>query len=167
MKTAKKGFTLIELIVVIAIIGVLAAILVPTMLGYVKKAKISSINTVASSIYKSINIALVELSEEDKTLPNGDISFDCSAGAYATTDWTGVDSGTQSAFKTKMENYFADIKKVQKIKANIQGGTCIAVAVTVDGTYIGTAPSGVVTTTNYDYIGFSNAFSNAVSKANS
>ena len=35
----KKGFTLIELIVVIAIIGVLAALLVPVMVGYVAKAK--------------------------------------------------------------------------------------------------------------------------------
>ena len=34
----RKGFTLIEIIVVIAIIGVLAAILVPMLLGYIRKA---------------------------------------------------------------------------------------------------------------------------------
>lgn len=55
-----KGFTLIEIIVVIAIIGILAAILVPSLLGYVRKARRTSDIASAKEILNNVDYVLVE-----------------------------------------------------------------------------------------------------------
>lgn len=56
MKQKLKGFTLIELIVVIAIIAVLATLLVPYLMGYIKKAKLEVANKSAQEIFNHASI---------------------------------------------------------------------------------------------------------------
>ena len=130
MKTTKaKGFTLIELIVVIAIIGVLAAILVPTMLGYVTKSRCSSANANAKSFYNAINSALVDLDSEGK-----DIS---TISAGTTLDTT---------LQPKVENYFADYKKLSGFEYALTNGSCTAVWVK-NGSYFGSYPVPTVVDT--------------------
>ncbi|MBQ2865671.1 MAG: type II secretion system protein [Clostridia bacterium] len=54
MHKSKKGFTIVELVIVIAVIAILAAVLIPTFSNLVKKANIAS----DTSLAKNINTAL-------------------------------------------------------------------------------------------------------------
>lgn len=154
---AKKGFTLVELVVVIAIIGVLAAILVPTMLGVVQDSRITSSNTTAQNIKDRTTEFLSKMDGNNKGFKADgvvtlELTVDSSSGSpqwsfgstNGTSDWLdGVDHYGSSvtdvnsitAQDTELIAYLADTltdKKDLFAKIYIRGGKVIGVAC-IDG----------------------------------
>lgn len=54
------GFSLVELIIVIAIMGILIGVLTPVMIKYVEKANISSDQQLLDSVYKAVMYACMD-----------------------------------------------------------------------------------------------------------
>jgi type IV pilus assembly protein PilA len=87
-RSMQKGFTLIELMIVVAIIGILAAVALPAYQDYTKKAKVSEI-LLAASAPKN---AIAEFANTQNLIPaSGSVTVDSQASKYvASVTWNGT-----------------------------------------------------------------------------
>lgn len=89
----KKGFTLVELMVVILIVGILAAVAIPLMQGRIDKAKWSEANAAAGTIRTAVRAYAAETSIATAQTLIGNTLDDADTQAalgFSTADLTGT-----------------------------------------------------------------------------
>ncbi len=133
LKHNQKGFTLIELMIVVAIIGILAAIAIPAYSTYTKKAKFTEVVNATSPLKLAVDLCYAE----DEALADCDwaATTTLAKGAMIGDDVTsakvvdGVITIASSLATTAASAYIltpTDPNAVGALKWSNSGSSCIA-----------------------------------------
>lgn len=84
MKRGQQGFTLIELMIVVAIIGILAAVAIPAYQDYTIRAKVSEVLTIASAARTSVAEYYISTGSMPASTTAAGVNTDASQSEYIT-----------------------------------------------------------------------------------
>ncbi len=120
MKKVQQGFTLIELMIVVAIIGILAAVALPAYQDYTARAQASEGMTLLGGLK-------VPLSE---AISNNTLAIACSTAASEpdNADTADVDEAVPAGALAEENNLVLSGKYVEKIEAAVAGTNCALTA---------------------------------------
>ncbi|MGM8887127.1 pilin [Psychrobacter sp. 1U2] len=142
--TTQKGFTLIELMIVIAIIGILAAIALPAYQTYTKKARFSEVVLAASSVKGKVDTCYQTRGQSvaASLVSTGTPPGACSTALLVGADLTGAAAGNQVA---KVE-YEDGVVTATGHATTVDGATYILTAADSSGSLTWTEGGSCITT---------------------
>ena len=124
----KKGFTIIELVIVIAVIGILAAVLIPTFSGVIEKANESAAMQAARNEYELFlaeHAAELDGTEDFVIVYKDTYAFDVIDGQFNATP---VATKSESIQKTGT----VDLTKVKSAKTGSASGETVSAPTATD-----------------------------------
>jgi len=129
----QKGFTLIELMIVVAIIGILAAIALPAYQDYTNRAKMTEVLTFASAG----RTAVAEYFQSTGTLPanNTEAGLDVTPANISSDYVTSVTIGTGGVVTVEIEG--TGVSALDNGNVQLTPRTNAGTALPTDGSYSG------------------------------
>ncbi len=138
-KTNNKGFSLVELIIVIAIMAILIGVLAPQYIKYVEKSRVSADKDLLDSVYNACTIAAAD----------ADVTDAPTSGTYTVT---GITSGSNEGsfghvvYNTLGTNISGVQSKIKSKEAKGSSGASITISVGANGDF--TVRCGSITVPN-------------------
>lgn len=124
-KMNNKGFSLVELIIVIAIMAILVGVLAPQYIKYVEKSRVSADKDLLDSVYTACTTAAADPTTADGAPANSDANAE--AKIVTTTSWG------DAVLDTLGVGSMGDVQA--KLKSKSCSGQTITVSTDANGNY--------------------------------